>query len=57
MILISFNFLVLFTLLVWTADHAVTCAIAHDVGRALLYGVVAVLLLLGVLALVGLFHG
>jgi hypothetical protein len=57
MILISFDFLVLFTLLVWTADHAITCAIAHDVGRAILYGVVALLLVLGLLLIVGLFHG
>jgi hypothetical protein len=57
MILISFDFLVLITLLVWTADKAISSAIAHDVGRAILYGILAVLLLLGVLALVGLFHG
>lgn len=57
MILISFDFLVLLTLFVWTADKAISSAIAHDVGRAILYGILAVLLLLGVLALVGLFHG
>jgi hypothetical protein len=53
MLIISFNFLVLLTLLVWTADKAISAAIGHDVGRAILYGIVAILLLLGLLVLVG----
>jgi len=54
MILLSFDFLVLLFCLVRSLDIAISSAIAHDVGRAILYGILAVLLLLGELHVLGL---
>jgi hypothetical protein len=53
-ILISFQFLVLLYCLVRSLDIAISSAIAHDVGRAILYGLLALLLVLGTLHALGL---
>jgi hypothetical protein len=53
-VIISFQFLVLLYCLVRSLDIAISSAIAHDVGRAILYVLLALLLILGALHALGL---
>ncbi len=54
MVLIGFEFLLLLYCLIRSLDMSITYAIAHDVGRAILYGLLSLLLLLGTLRVLGL---
>lgn len=44
--ILTFNFVVLFALLVITGDNAVRAAIGRDIIRAVLYGIAAILILI-----------
>lgn len=47
--ILSFNFVVLFALLVITGDNAIRAAIAHDIIRAIFYGVASILILITII--------
>lgn len=47
------GFLIVLALLVRFADIAITSAVGRDVGRAIIYGLVAVLLLIAALVALG----
>lgn len=55
MLLQPLNLILLYAF-VRTADIAISSAIARDVGRAIAYGLLLLILLIGVLVLLGVLH-